>query len=75
MYPAPNPGSSGSRWNVSRNFSLLCRSVSIFWLSTYVASMPSSPYRNWITSPALLRTVPSYLTMMSSIAFTKRRWM
>ena len=75
MYPAPNPGSSGSKWNASRNFSRLCRSVSIFWLSTYVASMPSSPYRNWITSPALLRTVPSYLTMMSSIAFTRRRWM
>jgi len=28
-----------------------------------------------MTSPALLRTVPSYLTMMSSMALTNRRWM
>ena len=46
IHPRPNPGSSGSMKNVFRNFSRPCRSVSSFCDSTYVASMPSSPYRN-----------------------------
>ena len=62
-------------WNFAANSFTLKRNVSMDWLSIMVASMPSSPYKNWMTSPTLLRTVPSYLTTTSSIALTRRRWM
>ncbi len=39
--------------------SMVC--MASFWDSMAVPSMPSSPYRNWITLSPLLRTVPSYL--------------
>mmetsp|Transcript_11635 Transcript_11635/g.39760 ORF Transcript_11635/g.39760 Transcript_11635/m.39760 type:complete len:244 (-) Transcript_11635:2607-3338(-) len=45
------------------------------WSSRVPPSMPSSPYRNWRMDPWALRTVPSYLTITSSMALTRRRWM
>jgi hypothetical protein len=63
------PASTGGSLVVSTAYPLLpvlcptsvAFSASIFWLSMAAPSMPSSPYRNWMTSPTALRTVPSYL--------------
>mmetsp|Transcript_18897 Transcript_18897/g.48506 ORF Transcript_18897/g.48506 Transcript_18897/m.48506 type:complete len:286 (+) Transcript_18897:875-1732(+) len=73
---------SGFQRGLSKSYSYLFFRSSSFifsagsvWLSMPCPSIPSSPYRNWMTSPTLFRTVPSYLMITSSMDFTSRRWM
>ena len=68
------PCSKSMRYHSSNFLGPNLRCLS-FWPSMAVPSMPSSPYKNWMTSPIEFLMVPSYLSMMSSMALMSLLWM